>query len=250
MSPQPALEPLKDAPAPDNVGARLPRRAIAALPDEPTSIRRNVLWAWRDRDFAGPLALRFFSKFTKGTKLGRAWLGLRPFMDVVGKSLLFGGVLKVSTGSHVPYYLFLTSGLIGWRLFERSVMYGARSFSLYRKLVKTFHFPLLLVPLAAMSYPLLEVTVYLLVFGSAVGFYVISTGTVYLQPPPQLFLAVVGLLLVAAVTLGALLWISVLNAKARDVRYLLRYVMPVGLYLTPVICSIDAQEDEDVDDVV
>jgi lipopolysaccharide transport system permease protein len=235
MEPPHTIEPIHDVSPARDVGGTLPSRAALPLPEDPIGIRQTVEWAWRERKLAIPLGIRFLSKFTKGTKLGRLWLGLRPFMDVVGKSLLFGGVLKVSTGSHVPYYLFLTSGLIGWRLFERSLMYGARSFAMYRRLMKTFHLPLLLVPVAAMSYPLLETAVYLLVFGSAVVVFLVSTGILYLQPPPQLLLAVVGLALVGLITLGALLWISVLNAKARDVRYLMRYVLPVGLYATPVV---------------
>jgi lipopolysaccharide transport system permease protein len=63
----------------------------------------------------------------------------------------------------------------------------------------------------------------------------VADGDLYLQAAPQLLLALPGFLIVMAMAIGMSLWTSVLNAKARDVRYLLRYVLPVWLYLTPVV---------------
>lgn len=156
-------------------------------------------------------------------------------MDSLGNTVLFGGLLRIASPNGIPYFVFLMSGLIGWRLFERGVMYSTRSFSVYRKLMKRHHFPLFLVPLAGMAYPALEIAVYGLVLAGALAFYALTDGTLYLQAPPQLLLVLPAVLLLVALAVGVSLWTSVLNARAQDVRYVLRYVLPIWLYLTPVV---------------
>jgi lipopolysaccharide transport system permease protein len=208
--------------------------AITILPARP-SLLRDAREAWLGRSLLPRLGARFLAKFVYGTKLGRSWLVIRPLMESLGMTLLFGTVLGVATPGGVPYYLFLMGGLLTWRFFERALRYSARAFQLYKRMMTTFHFPLLLVPLASMAYPLMEIFVYWLVFLGAVLFFLAVDGTLYLQGPPQLLLLIPATALLAMITVGACLWVSVLNAKARDVRFILRYVTPIWMYATPVI---------------
>ena len=92
----------------------------------------------------------------------------------------------MKSGTKVPYFLFLLSGMVGWRLFERAMRYSARSFLQYKKMAMTFHFPLLLVPLAGIAYPLLDVAIYWLVFFAAVGVYIGIDGEIYLKGLPDI----------------------------------------------------------------
>ena len=208
--------------------------AITILPSRP-SLLRDVREAWNGRVLLPRLGARFLAKFVYGTKLGRSWLVIRPLMESLGMTLLFGTVLGVATPGGVPYYLFLMGGLLTWRFFERALRYSARAFQIYKRMMTTFHFPLLLVPLASMSYPLVEIFVYWLVFLGAVLFFLAVDGTLYLQGSPDLLLVIPATALLLMTTVGACLWVSVLNAKARDVRFILRYVTPIWMYATPVI---------------
>lgn len=204
------------------------------LPSHP-GVGEMLLDAWRGRGLLPSLANRFLSKFGQGAKLGRLWLLIRPLMDSLGKTVLFGGVLDVSTGGRVPYFLFLLAGLIGWRIFDRSLLYAARSFGVYQKLMLHLNLPLMLVPLAGMAYPALDAAVYGGVFLGGVLCYWLIDGTLYLAAPDHLLLAVAGLALMVLVTVACALLVALLNAKARDVRYILRYLLPMVLYLTPVV---------------
>jgi lipopolysaccharide transport system permease protein len=210
-------------------------RKAATVVDVPMRILASLRETWAERSLIAPLGARFLAKRIQNTKLGRLWLLIRPLMDSLGKTLLFGGVLNISTGSRVPYFLFLFAGLLGWRLFERGLLYASRSFSVYRKLMTSFDFPLLTVPIAGLAYPAVELAVYWLVFLGGVGVFWITDGTLYLQTNAQLLLVIPGLALMTAITIGAVLWASVLNAKARDTRLALRYFLPGWLYLTPVV---------------
>jgi len=243
MEPTRTLEALRDDTEPAVSAAPTEVAAGAAVPltlaKVHTGIWESLRFAWADRRLLRPFMAIVLAKRISGTKLGRLWLVIRPFMDAIGKTLLFGGVLKLSSGSGTPYLLFLMAGLIGWRLFERTLMYGMRSISMYTKLIKTFHFPLLFVGFSGLAYPLLEAAVSAVVFAAALIFFWVTTGHLYLEPPPQLLLIVPGLGLLLIITIGATLWLSVANAKARDFRYGLRYVLPVGLFVTPILYPVE-----------
>jgi lipopolysaccharide transport system permease protein len=199
------------------------------------TVRAYVKSAWDERGLLLRLGARFLARFIYGTKLGRSWLIIRPLVDSLGMTLLFGNVLRVGAPRGVPYYLFVMSGLLGWRLFERGLRYSTRSFNTYRKMMKTFRLPLLLVPLGAMAYPVVEIAVYWLVFLGAAVFFWAHDGRLWLEGPPQLLLVVPGYALLVAFTVGCGLWLSVLNAKARDTRFVLRFVVTPWLFITPVV---------------
>jgi len=153
-------------------------------------------------------------------------------------TLLFGGLLQVPAPGPVPYFLFVLAGLTGWRLFERTVFFQTRSFDLYRKMMKEVAFPLLLIPLAAAAFPALEIAVYLLVFVVSMLVFLFVDGQLYLQLDTVALVAGFGLIITSALGLG--LWTSVLNAKARDVRLGIRYVLQFWLFLTPVVYPLSA----------
>lgn len=194
--------------------------------------------AWTHRSLLPSLGRRFLYKVIQGTKLGRAWLLIRPLMESLAMTLLFGAVLDLKAPGGVPYYLFLLAGLMGWEFFERSMVLGMRSIPMHRKLMRNHRFPLLLVPLAAMAYPLVSVIVYALVFAGAVLCFWATTGHMWLELSWSFLLVAPGAVLLFLFTTGALLWGSVLNAKARDVRYTLRYALPFWLYATPVLYPV------------
>jgi ABC-type polysaccharide/polyol phosphate export permease len=72
------------------------------------------------------------------------------------------------------------------------------------------------------------------------AFFWIVDGELYLQIGPGLALAAAGLALAVTLAWGLGLWFSALNAKARDVRISLRYVVMVWLYVTPVFYPVSA----------
>lgn len=200
----------------------------------------SVREAWRHRGLIPWLGVRMLVKRIAGTKLGWLWLVIRPLIDTLGKALIFGGVLQVAAPNAVPYFVFMLAGMTAWRFFERWVFQATRSFDQYSKLMKSLKFPLLLVPLSAGAYPLVEASVYFAVFAGAIVFYLFADGILYLRLSPDLLVAAAGLALALVSAWGVGLWVSVLNAKARDWRYIMRYALEIWLYLTPVVYPLSA----------
>ena len=149
---------------------------------------------WEARRLVPLVGSRVLIKGYAGTKLGRAWLVLRPGVTVLSMTLLFGAVLGAPSNG-VPYPIFLLTGLLAWLTFDRFVFWAVRSFDVYGRLIRNFAFPLLLVPTASGFAASVEFTIF-------VGFILIATcvfwavdGVVYLQFGPELLLAVAGVLL-------------------------------------------------------
>jgi lipopolysaccharide transport system permease protein len=135
----------------------------------------------------------------------------------------------------VPYLLFLLVGMTGWLVIERTVFWATRSFDIYRKVAGRLEVPVLLVPTAAAAPMVVEVGIMFMLMLVTAGVYWAQDGSLSLELGPNTVVAVGGYALAIAIALGLGLWLAALNALARDVRQVVRIVLPVWLFITPVI---------------
>ncbi len=226
--------------APDlAVGPPAPTSAdVVVRQHRPTSVEM-LRDTWRHRSLFPRIGIRVIVKGYSGTKLGRTWLFLRPVLNIFAMALLFGAVLDAPSEG-VPYVLFLLVGMIGWLSFERVLFWATRSFDVYRRLARNLDFPLLLVPTASGLAAAIDLGILTLITLVTTAVFWVTDGTLYLDVGPRLGLAVAGLALAVGLAWGLGLWLAPLNAKARDVRISLRYVIQVWLYVTPVLYPISA----------
>jgi lipopolysaccharide transport system permease protein len=173
----------------------------------------------------------------KRSKLGWLWLLLRVAGPVGLNSVIFGGVLGVSSGG-VPYFLFFLCGTTTWVLFERSLLFVTRSLEENRRLVTKVYFPRLILPLAAVAPGLLYLVILLMVIVGTVLYFHRQHGVWYVTLRPELLVSVAAIAVSLIFTVAVGLWTSVLQARYRDIRYGLRYVMPFWFYFTPIIYPV------------
>ena len=197
--------------------------------------RLRELWSYR-------YLWWFFASATvtslyRRSALGWLWLLLRVVAPVGLNALVFGDMLnqKDRVVGGPPYFLFFVCGMASWMLFERSLFFITRSVEQNRKLVTRVYFPRLILPVAAVAPGLVYVAILLVVLVGTVVYFHNRDGIWYVSLQPRLLasLAAIAVSLLFAIAVG--LWTSVLQARYRDVRYALRYVMPFWFLLTPVI---------------
>lgn len=177
------------------------------------------------------------------SKLGWVWLLFRVAGPVGLNAAVFGGVLGVESGGP-PYFLFFLCGTTTWVLFERSLLFVTRSLERNRKLITKVYFPRLILPMSAIAPGLLYLLILVIVTVGTVGYYYRHEGLWYITFRPELLAAVAAIGLTLAFTVAVGLWTSVLQARYRDIRYGLRYMMPFWMYFTPIIypaTAIDPQ---------
>lgn len=194
---------------------------------------------WRYRYLWWYFASTTMADQYRRSALGWFWLLMRVVGPIGLSSAIFGGVLDVPSGS-VPYFLFFLCGIATWMLFERSLMFVTRSLERNRKIITKVYFPRLILPVAAMSPALLYLAVLVIAIVAAAVYFYRRDGIWYITLQPRLIAAVAMIVLSLVFAIAVGLWTSVLQARYRDIRYGLRYVMPFWMFLTPIIYPLSS----------
>ena len=181
---------------------------------------------WQARELLYFLVWRDVKVRYKQTVLGIGWSVLQPFLTMVVFTVFFGRLAKVPSDG-VPYPVFSLAALVPWTYFAAAATNGATSLVGNQHLVAKVYFPRVLVPLAAVLMPVVDLSV-------SFGMLVALMAWYHVVPTPALvalpFYAVLGVLTAFAVTL----WTSALTVRYRDVRYVLPFVIQIWLFVSPV----------------
>lgn len=201
--------------------------------------RRAGIWArvreaWRYRHLIRFFGRRTLEKTYRRTVLGWLWILIRPLVTVSVSATVFHGIVGIETGK-TPYFLFFLVGMTCWGLFENALTWTTRSLELNRRLLKKQYVPRLVLPIACLAPALAELCINLVLIVLTALYFRVSAGTTYLALGLSTGFALLAIVLCCALALALGLWTSVMAAKARDVRFLLPYVLQPWFFVTPVI---------------
>ena len=195
---------------------------------EPGGHDRNY-WRelWRYRELFYVLAWRDLAVRYKQTVIGVAWAVIRPFLTMLVFTLIFGRIAKLPADGGAPYPLMVFAGMLPWTLFSTSIGDASNSLVVNSQLISKVYFPRLIVPTASVVVALAD---FFITF-----FLLIAMMVWYRYPPGWQILALPGFLLLAfCASIGPSLWITSLNVKYRDFRYVIPFVVQFGIYVSPV----------------
>ncbi len=201
--------------------------------------RRAGIWAragevWRNRHLISFFGGRTLAKTYRRTVLGWLWVLIRPLVTVSVSAAVFHGIVGIEAGK-TPYFLFFLVGMTCWSLFESALTWTTRSLELNRRLLKKQYVPRLVLPVASLAPALAELGINLGMIALTAMYFRVTAGAMYVVLGPTTGFALLALALCCGLALAIGLWTSVLAAKARDVRFLLAYVLQPLFFVTPVI---------------
>lgn len=208
------------------------RWVIAADTREGFVARAREVWQYRR--VLGFFALRAVQSLYSKTHLGVWWVFIRALVPLFIGSYVFGSVMNVPSGG-VPYFVFFVAGQIPWNCFDGPLIRGSRGLEVNRMLLGKLYVPRIIVPLGQMAAGILEPAIILLVFIGAIVYYRRTDGVWYVQATPRLFASIASIALMLLFAFSLTLWTSVWQARARDARFVLRYVVTFWMFFTPVI---------------
>ena len=195
---------------------------------EPGRTEKNY-WSdlWRYRELFIILAWRDISVRYKQTIIGIAWAILRPFLTMLVFTVIFGRVAKLPSDGNTPYALMVFAAMLPWTLFSTSLSEASNSLIANANLISKVYFPRLIVPTATLVTTFVDFLISFIILIGLMAFY---------QFPPSwnLLLLPLFILLALFASLGPGLWITALNVKYRDFRYVIPFVVQFGLYISPV----------------
>ena len=123
--------------------------------------------------------------------------------------------------------VFVFAGLTPWTLFSAGITAAAAVLVANANLVTKVYFPRLILPIASAGSYLVDLGLSLVVlFGLMAWYGMYPTWRVVVLP------ALVVVTLVAAIGVGT--WLAALNARYRDVRYIVPFMVQIWLFLCPV----------------
>jgi homopolymeric O-antigen transport system permease protein len=186
---------------------------------------------WRYRELLYRLVWRDVKGRYKQTLLGPVWAILRPFVSMVMMAAIFGGLAGFKSGSKVPYPLFLYGGLLVWTYFASAITGASSSLLNYGGMLGKAYFPRLYAPFAAITAPLVDLGLALVIIFGLFGYY----GR---WPSWQLVFLPFFVLLCGLAGLGVGIWLCGISVRFRDVPYTLPFVIQIWFYATPVLYPV------------
>lgn len=182
---------------------------------------------WRFRDLFYILSWRDIKVRYKQTVIGTLWAVLRPFLTMIVFTVVFGRVAGLKTEGTAPYALMVLAGLLPWQFFSTAFSTASESLVTNANLLSKVYFPRLIVPTSAVITSLVD---FLISFVILIGL------MLYYQYPPQWKILFIPLFTIITFiqSFGFGLYLSALNVKYRDFRYVIPFIVQIGIYISPV----------------
>ena len=171
--------------------------------------------AWRD------ILVRY-----KQTVIGVAWSVIRPLLTMLVFTIVFGRLAKLPNEG-VPYPILVFSAMLPWQYFANAMQESANSLIAESRLISKVYFPRLIVPTSSVIVSAVDFLISLALLGLLMLWYGFA-------PSPGILLMPFFFLLATLSALGVGYWLSALNVKYRDFRYIVPFLVQFGLYVSPV----------------
>jgi len=182
---------------------------------------------WHYRELFQVLAWRDVSVRYKQTVIGVAWAVIRPFLTMIIFTIVFGKIAKLPTDGTAPYALMVFAGMLPWTFFSTALSEASGSLIGNANLISKVYFPRLIVPTATVVVAFVD---FLISFGLLVAMMI----WYQFMPNWHILLLPVFIVIAFLASLGPGLWITALNVKYRDFRYIIPFLVQFGVYVSPV----------------
>ncbi len=195
---------------------------------EPGRSEKNYwkdLWNYRELFYI--LSWRDIKVRYKQTVIGAAWSVIRPLLTMAVFVFAFGRVGGLAKDSVIPYPLLVFCGLLPWQFFSTALSEASNSLIGNSNLISKVYFPRIIVPASSVITSLVD-------FLISFALLVIMMFIYRYQPPVQVFFLPLFILLALLASFGIGLYITALNVKYRDFRYIVPFIVQLGLYVSPV----------------
>ncbi len=186
---------------------------------------------WRFRELLGFLAWRDIKVRYKQAVLGIGWALIQPTITTIIFTVVFGRLAGMPAGG-VPYPVLVLSGLMAWQLFATALSGSSGSLVSNSNLISKIYFPRLIVPMSSIAVALVDFMIVLLLFTGVAAWFGIYPTWNWLVLPVFVLLA-----LLAA--LGAGLWLTALTVKYRDFKFIVPFLIQIGVFVSPVGFRLD-----------
>jgi lipopolysaccharide transport system permease protein len=199
--------------------------------------RNYWLDLWRYRELFRVLAWRDLAVRYKQTVIGAVWAVIRPLLTMVVFAVIFGRIANLPSEGSAPYPLMVFAGMLPWTFFATGLSDASNSLINNANLISKVYFPRLIVPTATVVVAFVDFLITFSMLIVLMAWYQFLPGWRMLVLPAFILLAFLA-------SIGPALWITALNVKYRDFRYVIPFIVQFGLYVSPVGFSSSVVPEE------
>lgn len=180
---------------------------------------------WRYRELMSFLAWRDIAVRYKQTAIGVAWAILRPALTL----LVFVAFRRMAglQQSAVPDVVLVLAAVLPWQFFASALSESSASLIGNTGLISKVYFPRLIIPIAAIATAFADFLVTLVLLAVLMAWYGVAPDVRLLALPAFMLLA-------GVLSLGLGLLLAALSVTYRDFRYVVPFVVQMGLFVSPV----------------
>jgi len=182
---------------------------------------------WRFRELFYILSWRDIKVRYKQTVIGAAWSIIRPLLTTIIFTIIFSKVAKLPVPGVAPYALMVYAGMLPWQFFSNALSEASGSLIGNANLISKVYFPRMIIPASSVITGLVD-------FG--ISFLLLLAMFIWFQflPPLQILLLPIFIIIAFFCAFGIGLYLTAVNVKYRDFRYIIPFIVQFGLYVTPV----------------
>jgi lipopolysaccharide transport system permease protein len=204
---------------------------IIIKPQSAFSFGFKELWHYRELLYF--FAWKEIKVRYKQAVLGIAWTLLQPIAMMTIFVILLSQGLGIQTGN-LPAPIYYLSGLLIWNLFNHTVTNASQSMVANSNIIKKIYFPRLVIPISAVLTASFDFIISLVLFFGILIYYSIEQN-IAISYIGVIFSFVIAYLVTVFTAFSLGIFLSAINVKYRDVRYVLPFLIQSLFFITPVM---------------
>ena len=183
------------------------------------------LWSYRELFYI--LAWRDISVRYKQTVVGAGWALIQPLLIMIIMTIIFGKVAGLPSEGAAPYSIMVIAAMLPWQFFSVALSSASQSLVGNANLISKVYFPRMIIPASAVITSFVDFLI---------SFMILACMMVWFQFWPSWRILTLPFFTILALfaAMGPGLLITALNVKYRDFRYVIPFLVQIGLYVTPV----------------
>lgn len=181
---------------------------------------------WRYRELLYFLSWRDLLVRYKQTAIGVAWALTQPLFTMIVFTIIFGRLAELPSGG-VPYPLLVGAAILPWQFFANGLSESTNSLVGNSNLLSKVYFPRIIVPLSTLLVCFVDFVIASTILIALFIWYGVAPDWRVMCLPAFIMLAVLSVFAFG-------LWLAILNVKYRDFRYVVPFIVQLGLFVSPV----------------
>ena len=182
---------------------------------------------WRYRELFYILSWRDIKVRYKQTVIGAAWSIIRPLLTTIIFTIIFSRVARLENPGNAPYALMVFAGMLPWQFFSNALSESSNSLIGNANLITKVYFPRLIIPASSVITSLVDLGISFILILCMFAWY-------GYMPSWHIIFLPLFVLLAFTCSFGIGLYLTAVNVKYRDFRYIIPFIVQFGLYISPV----------------